>query len=60
MARLRADVRGVVRQYGVDLALFLEERGGVGDSLGGRRAKQATVFADPAIEGGDLAVDQAR
>ncbi len=30
-----ADVRCVVRQYGFDLALLLEERSGVGDGLGG-------------------------
>src|SRR5471032_72416 len=36
---LGADVRGVVRQHSLDLALFLEERGGIGDGFGGRCAE---------------------
>ena len=31
-----------------------------GDAVGQRDAQQAPVFADPAVERGDLAVDQAR
>lgn len=37
-----ADVRRVVRQYGFDLALLLEERGGVGNGFGGRAPRVIT------------------
>src|SRR5450830_1247833 len=52
---LGAYVRGVVRQHCFDLALLLEERGGIGHRLGGRRAQQGHLLSGQRV---DVALQQ--
>src|SRR5690349_3670948 len=54
---LGADVRRVVRQDGLDLALFLEERRGVGDGFGGRCAEGEHLVSRQRV---DVALQQQR